>query len=153
MIYEVDADLLAFPDIDAFVHQANCFHTMGAGIAKQIKEKYPEMYKADIAHGRSGDMTRLGKFSWAKCHDGKIGYNLYSQYNFGGWKRNTNYEAVANGLTAVVNHAIVQGVTRLGLPKNMGCTLGGGSWPVVRAIIDSVVAEFTIDVYICNYPK
>ena len=153
MIYEVDADLLAFPNIDAFIHQCNCFHTMGAGIAKQIREKYPEMYKADIAHGRRGDVTRLGKFSWVKCHDGKVGYNMYSQYNFGTMSRSTNYEAVANGLEAVCTHAILNGIERIGLPKNMGCTLGGGNWNIVKTIIEETFKGFSMNVYICNYPK
>ena len=152
MIEEVNADLLEF-SLDGFIHSCNCFCTMGAGIALQIKNKYPEMYKADVAYGKRGDITRLGKFSWVKCHDGKIGYNLYGQYNFGTWKRQTNYDAVTLGLTAINEHAISIGVKRIGLPKNMGCMLGGGSWPVIRALIDEVFTESPLDVYICNYPK
>lgn len=153
MIYDVDADLLAFPDIDAFMHQCNCFWTMGAGIAKQIKDKYPEMYDADVKHGKRGDRFRLGTFSWVKCHDGKVGYNMYSQYNFGRDRRNTNYNALADGLEAICKHVITLGIERIGMPRNMGCTLGGGSWTVVRAIIEDTFKDYSMAVYICNYPK
>lgn len=151
MIIEIDKNLLE-ADVEAFAHSCNCFKTMGSGIAAQIKAKYPEMYKADFAHGRRGDRTVLGTFSWVKCHDGKIGYNVYGQYTFGMNKRHTSYDAVDTGLTAIRNHAILNNINKLGLPKNMGCALGGGNWGVVRAIIEAVFQDFpSMEVYICNY--
>jgi O-acetyl-ADP-ribose deacetylase (regulator of RNase III) len=151
MIHEIDANLLEHP-LDGFLHSCNCFHIMGGGIARFIKEKYPELYKADLMHGRRGDVSRLGKFSTVKCHDDKQGYNMYGQYNFGMEKRHTNYEAVYTGLLGIAQHAIQANIIRLGLPKNMGCRLGGGSWSIVRSIIDVVFdSNCGIDLYICNY--
>lgn len=150
MILEINANLLEYP-LDGFGHQCNCFHTMGAGIAARIKGKYPEAYKADIQHGHTGDITRLGKISVVKAHDDKFIYNIYGQYSFGLGKRHTNYEAVYNGLLAVKEHALQANVQKLGLPKNMGCRLGGGSWIVVRAIIEDIFADSQIEMTICNY--
>jgi len=151
MIHEVDVSLLEYP-LDGFIHQCNCFHTMGGGIALAIRNKYPELYEADVKHGRKGDHARLGKFSTVKCHDDKQGYNMYGQYNFGGWDRNTDYEAVYNGLVGITRHAVEANVIKLGLPKNMGCRLGGGDWRIVRAIIDVVFdTDSGIELYICNY--
>lgn len=151
MITEVDANLLEYP-LDGFLHQANCFCTMGAGIALSIKNKYPELYKADIQFGKRGDSSKLGKFSTVKCHDDKQGYNMYGQYNMGMGKRQTNYEAVYNGLQGIVQHAIQANIIRLGLPKNMGCVLGGGDFRIIRAIIDVIFdADSGIELYICNY--
>ncbi len=150
MIIEVEGDLLSQP-LDGFAHQANCFHTMGSGIAKVIKEKYPELFKADLMHGRKGDISRLGKFSTTKCHDDKQGYNVYGQYNFGGWKRNTNYEAVYTGLEGVKDHATQNNILKLGLPRLMGCKLGGGSWNIYRVIIAELFGQWENTLYICNY--
>jgi O-acetyl-ADP-ribose deacetylase (regulator of RNase III) len=150
MIHEIDANLLEHP-LDGFMHQCNCFHTMGSGIAKRIREKYPEAYKADIFHGRKGDMSRLGSFSTVKAHDDKQIYNMYGQYNFGLEKRQTNYEAVYKGLLAIREHTIANNIKKLGLPRNMGCKLGGGSWLVVRAMIEDVFGTWLDDLYICNY--
>lgn len=150
MINEVDANLLEYP-LDGFIQSCNCFHTMGGGIAAVVKAKYPELYKADLLHGRKGDISRLGKFSWVKCHDNKIGYNMYGQYNFGTWARQTNYEAFYTGLLAIKEHAISNNVKRLGLPKNMGCVLGGGSWLIVYAMISDIYDIPGIELYICNY--
>lgn len=150
MIIEKNADLLE-ENLDGFCHSCNCFHTFGAGLALRVKNKYPELYKADIQHGRKGDNTRLGQFSTIKCHDDKQGYNLYGQYNYGMEKRHTNYEAVYKGLYSICSHATVNNILKLGLPKYMGCRLGGGSWIIVRAIIEDVFGMWQNDLYICNY--
>jgi O-acetyl-ADP-ribose deacetylase (regulator of RNase III) len=150
-VIEVNADLLEY-ELDGFIHQANCFKTMGAGIARRIRQKYPELYEADMKYGKSGDRDRLGTFSTVKCHDDKQGYNLYGQYNFGYGERHTNYEAVYTGLVGIARHAVENNVLRLGLPKNMGCRLAGGSWNIVRAIIGDVFdGDCGITLYICNY--
>lgn len=150
-IFEVDANLLEYP-LDGFIHQCNCFHTMGGGIALRIKQKYPEAYKADLAHGKCGDRSRLGQYSVVKAYDDKYIYNMYGQYDLGTNKRHTNYEAVYTGLTEIARHAILANVKRIGLPKNMGCRLGGGSWDIVKAIIDHVFDKDSgIQLYICNY--
>ena len=65
MIHEFDVNLLEYP-LDGFIHSCNCFHTFGAGIALQIKRKYPELYEADAKHGPAGDRNRLGTFSTIK---------------------------------------------------------------------------------------
>jgi len=150
MIFEKDANLLDF-NLGAFIHSCNCFHTMGAGIAYQIKQKYPMLFKADVAHGRAGDHTRLGKFSWADLPDGKRGYNLYSQFNLGMEKRQTNYEAMYKGLEAIKMHLTLAPIENVGVPFNMGCKLGGGSWRVVRAILDDIFEQGGINLYICKY--
>lgn len=151
MIIEVNANLLEHT-LDGFVHSCNCFHVMGGGIALTIKNKYPEMFEADMKHGRRGDITRLGTFSTVKCYDDKQGYNMYGQYNLGTWTRQTNYEAVYTGLVGIRNHAFANNVLKLGLPRNMGCVLGGGSWNIVRAIIDDVFdVTDSPELHICNY--
>ncbi len=150
MINEIDADLLECP-LDGFAHSCNCFHTFGGGIALRVKQKYPEAYKADLMHGRRGNSTRLGKFSYVKAHDDKYIYNVYGQFNLGTWARMTNYEALYTGLAGVHDHALEANVRRLGLPRKMGCSLGGGSWTVVRAIIEDIFANSPIELSICNY--
>jgi len=151
MIIEVDVNLLEYP-LDGFIHSCNAFCCFGGGIALTIKNKYLELYEADVKFARRGDFSKLGKFSTVKCHDDKQGYNLYGQYNFGMEKRQTNYEAIYNGLSLIREHAELNNILKLGLPKNMGCVLGGGSWRVVSAMIyDIFETNSNINLYICNY--
>ena len=69
MLCNEKGDLLE-SDCTVIMHQANCFKTMGAGIAKSIAEKYPEAHLADKSLPLS-PTQRLGKFSYAKAEDGK----------------------------------------------------------------------------------
>lgn len=151
MIQELDANLLDYP-LQGIIHQANCFHTMGAGIAKRIREKYPEAYDADLKAGAKGDSKRLGSFSVAHIlREDKYVFNLYGQFNFGHMARFTSYDAIDRGLRKIEDYAKEHNLSTLGLPKNMGCVNGGGSWRIVRAIIEDVFADNAIELYICNY--
>jgi len=133
------------------IHQANCQNTMGSGIAREIRARYPEAYEVDCKT-IAGDYKKLGTFSSVKTNDGKfVIYNCYSQYRYGREQRHTNYEAVYTGLSSIEQNAIKFGLTTLSLPYNMGCMLGGGSWRIVSAIIDEVFKDSPIDLYICRY--
>jgi O-acetyl-ADP-ribose deacetylase (regulator of RNase III) len=133
------------------IHQANCQNTMGSGIAREIRARYPEAYEADCKT-IAGDYKKLGTFSSVKTNDGKfVIYNCYSQYRYGREQRHTNYEAVYTGLSSIEQNARELGLTTLSLPYNMGCMLGGGSWRIVSVIIDEVFKDSPIDLYICRY--
>ena len=148
MITELDTNLLEYP-LDGIIHQANCHHIMGGGIAFRIKNKFPEAYEADLKTPKA-DKDKLGTFSVAVLPSNFHIYNLYGQF-FIGTARMTNYEAVATGLRAIRHHATDAGLKKLGLPKYMGCKLGGGDWRVVRAIVDVEFADDPMELFICNY--
>jgi O-acetyl-ADP-ribose deacetylase (regulator of RNase III) len=128
-------------DIDVLVHQANCFHTMGAGIARDIAFRFPEALKAD-KKTKYGDPDKLGTFSYACVNNKKLGgdliiCNLYSQFGFGGGKQ-TNYIAFEKGLRAICNKFYD---FRIGLPYGIGCGLAGGKLETVLEIIENVSVE------------
>lgn len=156
--------------LNGMVHQANCFHTMGGGIAKQIKERYPSSYEADLKTPY-GDIKKLGTFSslpddalsWGEFRI----YNCYSQYTFGG-KVDTNYEAVEQCFNAIKEHILnidIQRVSspdmqetgfvyKLGIPYGYGCGLAGGDWNIVESIIYRVFGECEfIEAQICKLPQ
>lgn len=152
MIHEVDANLLEYP-LDGIIQQSNCMHIMGGGIALRIRNKWPEAYEADCQTPKA-DPKKLGTFSVAILPSNFHIYNMYSQYDIG-FGRKTDYGAVVKGLEAIRDHAINNGLQKLGLPKYMGCRLGGGYWPVVRAIIEEVFGNdglnSPLSLTICNY--
>lgn len=149
MIVELDCDLMEAP-VEALGHFCNCMNTMGSGIALSIKEKYPEAYAADL-NTKMGDAKKLGSFSYAPTKDGKVVFNCYTQFNYGRLARYTSYDAVCNALTKVEHHLCDAGGKTFGLPKNAGCIRGGGSWIIVRAIIEDIFIKSPIELYICNY--
>ena len=151
MIHEIDANLLEYP-LDGIIHSANCMLKFGAGIALQIQRKFPQAYEADLKTVR-GDNSKLGTFSLAVLPSNFHIYNMYGQFGFG-MGRQTSYDAFADGLNLIEAHASKNGLKKIGLPKYMGSRLGGGSWPIVHAIIESIFKESLLELYICNYmPK
>jgi len=137
-------------EAQALVHAANCQNTMGSGIARFIREKYPEAYEVDC-QTHANDINKLGYFSWVKAHDGKYIYNCYSQFRYGRDKRYTNYEAIYTGLDRIKQHATEQGLTSLSLPHGMGCVQAGGNFHIVNAMIEVIFENSTIDLHICRY--
>ncbi len=62
------------------VHGCNCFNTMGSGIAKEIRDRYPKAYDVDSTTG-SGDRNKLGTYSFAATEKFLI-VNAYTQFDY-----------------------------------------------------------------------
>lgn len=166
MITEIVGNLLDTDKCDVIVHQANLFHTFGAGIAKAIREKFPEAFEAD-KNTNHGDINKLGRYSSSKITDTKgttIKYivNLYSQNGIGGKDRHTSYDCMVDGLKNLrdkLENGSAQRVVKgespfvLGIPFQMGCGFANGDWTIVRAIIESIFGKSTLQVYIYTLPE
>ena len=71
------------------VHGCNCLNTMGSGIARELRERYPEVYEADTIATKTwqNPVAKLGNFSYTVA-GGKIDkhpfvvINAYTQVNF-----------------------------------------------------------------------
>jgi len=119
---------------DVIIHGCNCFCTMGAGIAKTIKDIFPEAYKADL-NTKKGDRSKLGNISWVKAetkHGSLIIVNGYTQYDWKGKGRKADYEAIRNVFIKVKNQ--FTGL-RIGYPA-IGAGLAGGDWQKISEIIE-----------------
>ena len=125
------------------------FTSLPPSTVKLDGAKFPEAYEADCKTP-CGDKAKLGTFSVAVLPSNFHIYNMYSQFFIGTGKM-TTYDAMDDGLRRIEKHAISNGLARLGLPKNMGCVLGGGRWTIVRAIIEDVFVDSSLDLFICNY--
>lgn len=82
-------DLAEHGKFDIIVHGCNCQNTMGSGIAKEIRERYPEVYDADTRmdqeFGASYRYLKLGNYSSVDVYpsSGKFKIiNAYTQFNF-----------------------------------------------------------------------
>lgn len=156
MITEKMGDLLKAEDVDIACHVANLFATMSAGVALQIKKKFPEAFEADKATPY-GDLEKLGTYSVAKVKDVKSKikyiYNIYAMTGIGTDKRQLSYDALVGALESIKDELEVfyekKGVKfTIGLPYGMGSCLAGGDWVIVRAIIESIFGGSEIDVKI-----
>ncbi len=133
---------------DVIMHGCNCFCTMGAGIARQIKAQFPEAYEADCAT-TSGDRDKLGSVTWAQIMTDQgtpcIVVNAYTQFDYRGKVPRVDYEAVRS--CALVIRARFPNA-RLGYPK-IGAGLAGGDWGRIERILNEVFEgmEHTLVLY------
>lgn len=127
-------------DVQVIIHQCNCFHTFGSGLAKQIKEKYPTAYEADLKT-KFADKYKLGTFSYSK-QNGKIIVNLYSQFRYGNEGNYTDYESLEDGLYDIFYWCKINGIKKIGIPYLIGCGLAGGDERIVMKICEKISKQF-----------
>lgn len=144
----IKGDLLeAFTDgkLDVMVHGCNCFHVMGAGIAKQIASKYPAALIADMETVK-GSIDKLGGFSESYEGVGLI-INAYTQHRYGRG-RQIDYRAIRQCFRAVKKQ-YGNSNNKFGIPK-IGAGLGGGDWERIKTIIEEEMKDEDITLYIFN---
>lgn len=148
MIHCIKGNLLN-SDCDYICHQVNCQGVMGSGIAKQIRERWPEVYseyKAYCKYCKKHNLNMLGHiFDVPVNDDSKCVINMFAQSNYGyDGKLYTSYDAFYKCLTEI--RKTVRGGT-IGFPKNIGCGLGGGNWSVISTLIEEILGQ-DYEVYI-----
>lgn len=119
---------------DIIIHGCNCFCTMDAGIARAVKQEFPEAYAADLLTTK-GDRSKLGNFSQAiipqKEHPLTI-INGYTQFHYYGNTLLLDYHAVETLFDLL---KLTYPGRRFGYPK-IGAGLAGGDWSRISQIID-----------------
>ena len=138
--------LAASGEFNIIMHGCNCHNTMGSGIARQIRERYPEAYAVDCMTTK-GDRLKLGTITCVQV-DNNIGgqfliVNAYTQYNFnsGGILEDVfEYEAFQKILDAFAHDA--NSSMNIGLPY-IGMGLAGGD----RNRIISMLEDFAQKVF------
>ena len=151
MIKEIQTDIFNFKT-DAICHSTNCMLKFGTGIALTIKEKYPEVYDADY-RTKHGDINKLGKILSITLNHGrihKVCFNCYTQYNYGREKRQVDYEAFYKCMEKVKFQCEKLGLKTLSIPWKISCQNAGGSWLVIKSMIDDVFGASDLEVFICK---
>ena len=131
----------------------NCFHVMGGGIAKIIKNRYPKVYEADC-RTEYGDIKKLGTYSFAKVGDGeKYIANLYGQFTYGKnhfGDRELSYDAFYNGFQKILKDIENSEIKTVLVPYQIGCGLARGNFEIVEKILDTLSKSSTKDIVICK---
>lgn len=124
----IKGDLLKLTDqFDVIVHGCNCWTTMGAGIARQVKLQYPEAFEADMKTS-IGCPQKLGTYTQATVGDVTI-VNAYTQYNLG---KDLRIDALRECFRGIKQEFSGK---RIGYPK-IGAGLAGGNWDEISQVID-----------------
>jgi O-acetyl-ADP-ribose deacetylase (regulator of RNase III) len=163
---EVEGDLIDLAlqgEFDVIAHGANCFCTMGAGIAPIMAENFGcDRFRLENTKYK-GSILKLGQidFEGKMVVDGEVQspmpeqlpnlyvVNAYTQYGFGrnhsdGISIPLNYPALTLCLIKI-NH-LFKG-KKIGLPQ-IGCGLAGGDWKQVQALIKTHLVDCDVTVVI-----
>lgn len=127
-------DLAEAGEFDIVVQGCNCFNTMGGGIAREIRERYPAAALFDN-ETEKGDYNKLGNYTLVhpEFTNGKfLIVNAYTQYNMSQGIDVFEYVAFELILQKLI-HAY--GDKRIGLPY-IGMGLAGGDRELILAAIE-----------------
>ena len=130
------------------LHGCNSRGRMGSGIAKVIREVYPEAYAAYrqqfLDHGLD-----LGTVVYAKITESE--HELYianciTQEFYGSNGVYIDYEAINNVMVNVNKFAREHDINEVAMPL-IGAGLGGGSWKRISRIIEDQIIDVCPIVY------
>ncbi len=126
--------------VEAFAHGCNCQGSMGAGIAKNFRALYPEMFKEYRTRCKAEPrLFNLGD-SWLYKMQGRPSvFNLATQEGF--WRSRASYEAIEAALRTMNEQANAEGIGSVAIPR-IGVGYGGLSWKKVRSIIEQVFQDW-----------
>ena len=138
---------------DVIAHQVNCQGVMGSGVAKQIREKWANVYTAYKAeYDLFTDLNKplLGNCQLVQVNDHQYVANLFGQNKYGyDSKRYTSYDGIYDALTNLVFQMENNNINSIAFPFRMSSDRGGADWNVVLAMIESVFkdTEITIEIW------
>lgn len=152
MVHHIKGNLLD-SNCDYICHQVNCRGRMRSGIAKQIRERFPNVYEEYIwRYNRALEINLnpdkfLGSTDIIRIpNDHRHIVNMYSQRSYGyDRKCYTSYKAFEFILRQLKEN--VPAECTIGFPKNIGCGLGGGNWKVISGLIETILGD-SHEVYI-----
>lgn len=121
------------------VHGVNCKGAMGAGIALEVRNRYPQAHQSyvQLCEWHNYDPGKLlGLVDFVRINDQLVIANAFTQTSFGAnGIRYVNYDAVDVCFSRIRREAI-----RVGLPvkyPRIGAGLAGGNWDIISAIIQA----------------
>ena len=128
------------------VHQTNCQGVMGHGIALQVKQRYPEVFKAYYHYCKTQVPEQiLGTSLICQANNGKYIANVFGQLTFGEGLQ-TDYEKLGKGLLEIEKFAKENNLS-VAIPYKIGCGLAHGDWNIVFEIITEIFMETPCNIY------
>jgi O-acetyl-ADP-ribose deacetylase (regulator of RNase III) len=136
-------------EFDVIGHGCNCMHNMGAGIAKTLAQRFPQVVEADLSTPH-GAKDKLGTYSCATVAELNLRVlNIYSQFSHKGPIPRADYAAIEQAARSISREF---GGKRLGLPL-IGAGLAGGDWLIIKEILGRELESVDLTVVIFNPTK
>jgi len=155
MIYKKGNLLDILSPNNAIMHGCNMQGVWGSGVAKQMREKYPDAfvkYKDDLAFGNPYKFV-LGDISVFKYADGCTILSAFTQENYG--RDGTRYVSY-DALDEVFHNALKwsRDTTKtVNIPDLIGAGLGGGDYDTIVSIIKSNECKWNAEIVCWQFNK
>lgn len=144
MIHYVQGDLFGTA-ANIIAHGCNCQGVMGSGVAKIVRDQYPDAYQRYLEkHAQEG--WRLGEVQFVSYAPGRWIANCATQDEF--LPRgicHANYDAIRSAMIQLKAFAVKDGLS-IAMPK-IGAGLAGGDWAVIETILNEVFVDMDVTVY------
>jgi O-acetyl-ADP-ribose deacetylase (regulator of RNase III) len=127
-------DLAEAGEFEVVVQGCNCFNTMGGGIAREIRERYPHVAEID-GRTQRGDQMKLGCWTAATVTTGTQPFlivNAYTQFDMSKGEDVFEYTAFELILQKLLRQF---GEFRFGFPY-IGMGLAGGDKTRIMAMLE-----------------
>jgi len=131
------------------VHQVNFAGVMGAGLALQVKRKYPIVFSRYIESCNSLTWESVlsgGAVDFVKVNPKLYVANLFAQRHYGTDRTHTNYEYFRTGMKTLARFSIREKLP-VAIPYKIGCGLAGGDWQLVSDIIQNELENIDYTIY------
>jgi O-acetyl-ADP-ribose deacetylase (regulator of RNase III) len=144
VITEVRGDLLD-SGLAALAHGCNCSGTMGAGVARDIRRRWPSLYCLYRNACRTGGFLPGDVLVWSGP---PVVYNLAVQLRPGPM---ASLAAIEVAVARMLDLAEADGVSGIGMPR-IGCGPGGLRWAEVGPVLDDLAAASEVDLVVFEKP-
>ena len=154
MLHELSGVIL-LSGAKAFVHGVAPNDDFHHGLALQLRERMPSMYKdfrhfCQTQHPKSGEL-----WTWMSA-DGRYLVNLFTQeaaYAHGSKPGDATVSHVNHTLHALRTLVQKEKISSLALPR-LACGVGGLDWNDIKPLIDKQLGDLNITVYLyVNYQQ
>ena len=125
----------------ALVNTVNCVGIMGAGLAKEFKLRFPEMFK-DYVKKCNENKIKIGKLDIYKINDRKIIINFPTKDH---WKYPSKLEYIEKGLNDFVKNYKSWNIKSIAFPQ-LGCGKGGLKWNDVKYLMEKYLTDLDIGI-------
>ena len=170
MIEIIEGDIFE-TDCRVIAHQVNCIGVMGSGLAREIKNRWSDVFFKYLESIKTMDHNCLGGCLIVDVDSGKSIANLFGQYYYKGYfndvddyfrqsperrpgvnengeLRFTNYEALFSSLSLLREKMLKYEVDSVSFPYKLGSDRGGGNWEIVKTMIEEIFKNTNIRVEI-----